>query len=402
MDLRSARLYWEDSYLREFQADVIGREEGGLRLYLNRTAFYPESGGQPSDTGWINGVPVRRVFEEGERIAHLLEAPVPEDRVKGRIDWERRFDHMQQHSGQHLLSAVFLDLYGAPTVGFHLGAEVSTIDLALSSLSWRQAVRAEERANEVVVQNLPIRIEWDEAGATAELRRPVERPGPLRIVTIEGVDRVACGGTHVRATGEIGPIFVRKLDRAHGGVRVEFVCGLRAIRRARADHDALAAVARTLSVSLDRAPELVATQARMLEEAEKARRKLALELAERRGRELYAATAPAESEMRCHVERFRGKLDEELRAVAQGFCSGSRAVFLAIGSEPPALLLAVSPDGGWDAGRLLGEALAHVGGRGGGSARIAQGGAPDAAALEQAVARLAQVIPALAGALGRR
>lgn len=400
MDLKTTRLYWEDSYLEEFEASVIARDAGGLRLYLDRTVFYPESGGQPCDTGWINGVPVREVVEEGESIAHVVELPVLGDRVRGRIAWERRFDHMQQHSGQHLLSAVLLDLYGAPTVGFHMGDEVSTIDLGISSLSWQQAVRAEQRANEIVVRNLPIRAVWEEAGSLAGLRRPVDREGPVRIVSIEGVDRAACGGTHVRATGEIGPILLRKLDRAHGGVRVEFVCGLRAVRLARADHDALAAIARTLSTTLDRAPDLVAAQARMLEEAEKARRKLALELAQRRGRELYAATKPDGSGMRCAIERLQGKLDEEIRALAQGFCAGGRAVFLAFAADPPSMLLAVSGDSAWDAGRLLKQALGEVGGRGGGSAQMAQGGAPDAARLEEAVRKLAVAIPPLARVLG--
>lgn len=396
MDLKTARLYWDDSYLEEFQATVVARDTDGRRLYLDRTAFYPDSGGQPCDTGWINGVAVREVIEEGEAIAHVLEAPVPGDRVHGRIAWERRFDHMQQHSGQHLLSAVLLDLYGAPTVGFHMGENVCTIDLGISSLSWEQAVKAEARVNELVVRNLPIRAIWEDAGATESLRRRVEREGPIRVVIIEGVDRVACGGTHVRATGEIGPILVRKLDRAHGGVRVEFVCGLRAIRRARADHDALTAVARVLSTSLDRAPELVAAQARALEEAEKARRKLALELAEKRGRDLYASTPPAAGGVRCAIHRVAGKLDEETRALARGFCSGSRAVFLAIGNEPPALLLAVSDDTGLNAGERLRQALADAGGRGGGSVTLAQGGAPDAESLRQAVRRLRELVPPLA------
>ncbi|MCS7314481.1 MAG: DHHA1 domain-containing protein [Bryobacterales bacterium] len=399
MDLKTARLYWEDSYLREFEANVVARERDGMCLYLDATAFYPESGGQPCDTGWINEVAVREVRDEGGLIAHLLEAPVLADRVRGRIAWDRRFDHMQQHSGQHLLSAVLLELYRAPTVGFHIGAEVSTIDLGVGWLGWEQAVLAERRVNELVVRNLPIHATWQDAGEASPLRRAAAREGPIRVVTIEGVDRAACGGTHVRMTGEIGPILIRKLDRAHGGVRLEFVCGLRAVRRARADHDALVAIARLLSTSLDRAAELVAAQARMLEEAEKSRRKLALELAERRGRELYEAATPSGSGFRCAVQRLQGCLGEETRALAQGFCSGGRAVFLAVASQPPALLLAVSGDSGWHAGQLLREALAQAGGKGGGSAQMAQGGSPDAAGLEQAVRRLAEALPPLAEAL---
>jgi len=393
VDLRTARLYWEDSYRTEFEARVLERDATGLRLYLDRTAFYPESGGQPCDTGWINDVAVREVVEEGERIAHVLEMPVTEERVRGRIRWERRFDHMQQHSGQHLLSAVVLDLFGAPTVGFHLGAEVSTIDLGVASLGREQIVRAEERANELVFRNLPIRARWEDAGEASELRRAVDRGGPIRIVTIEGVDRAACGGTHVRATGEIGPILIRKLDRAHKGVRLEFVCGLRAVRRARSDFEALTAIARTLSTGLDRAAEQAAAQARALEESEKTRRKLALELALRRGRELYETTPAGPDGTRCVIRRqASGKADEELRALAQGFTERAGAVFLAVFEDPPSLLLAVSESGGWDAGAAVREALGAVGGRGGGSARMAQGSAPDRQALQEAAARLARTI----------
>lgn len=403
MDLSTARLYWDDSYLTEFEARVVERDASGLRLYLDRTAFYPESGGQPCDTGWINGVAVREVVEEGERIAHLLEAPVTDERVRGRICWERRFDHMQQHSGQHLLSAILLDLFGAPTVGFHLGAEVSTIDLGAPSLGREQIVRAEERANELVFRNLPIHAHWEDSGEASDLRRAVEREGPIRIVTIEGVDRAACGGTHVRTTGEIGPILIRKLDRAHKGVRLEFVCGLRAIRRARSDFETLAAIARTLSTGLDRAADHVAAQARALEESEKARRKLALELAVRNGRELYEAAEAGAQGVRCLVRRLeRGKADEELRALAQGFTERPGAALLAVFEESCSLLLALSEDSEWDAGQLVKQALGAVGGRGGGSARMAQGSAPDRAALEQALAQLAMVIPLLAGALGGR
>jgi len=397
VDLRTARLYWEDSYRTEFEARVLERDATGLRLYLDRTAFYPESGGQPCDTGWINDVAVREVVEEGELIAHVLEMPVTEERVRGRIRWERRFDHMQQHSGQHLLSAVVLDLFGAPTVGFHLGAEVSTIDLGVASLGREQIVRAEERANELVFRNLPIRARWEDAGEASELRRAVDRGGPIRIVTIEGVDRAACGGTHVRATGEIGPILIRKLDRAHKGVRLEFVCGLRAVRRARSDFEALTAIARTLSTGLDRAAEQAAAQARALEESEKTRRKLALELALRRGRELYEATPAGPDGTRCVIRRqASGKADEELRALAQGFTERAGAVFLAVFEDPPSLLLAVSESGGWDAGAAVREALGAVGGRGGGSARMAQGSAPDRQALQEAAARLARTIAPLA------
>lgn len=388
MDLKTARLYYEDSYQVEFRAQVVEAAEGGRRLYLDRTAFYPNSGGQPHDTGWIEGIPVQGVIEEGERIAHLVEAPVAAREIVGRIDWERRFDHMQQHTGQHLLSAVLLDLYGAPTVGFHMGAEISTIDLGIASLHPDQILRAEERANQLVFRNLPVRIHWEEAGAEP-LRRAAPREGLLRVVTIEGVDRTACGGTHVRATGEIGAILIRKVDRAHGGIRLEFLCGMRAVRRARTDYEALERIARTLSASHQDAPRLVAEQVEALQKAEKARRKLATELAERRGRELYDAARPDDAGRRWALQRIAaGELDEELRTLARAFTARPGAVCLIAVEQPPALLVALSQDLGCHAGALLKEILAEKGGRGGGGATLGQGSAPDRAALETALRRL--------------
>jgi len=387
--LTAERLYHHDSYLTEFSARVVERGAGGQRLYLDRTAFYPASGGQPHDAGWIAGAPVIEVVEEEERIAHLTAAPVEDTEVACRIDWARRFDHMQQHTGQHVLSGVLVELYGIPTVGFHLGA-AATIDLAAASLEPAQLTAAEDRANAVVFENRAVTVSLEEAASSAlDLRKPSERQGTLRIISIEGLDRSACGGTHVRATGEVGPIVVRRLERAHGGVRLEFLCGWRALRRARADFETLTRAARPLSASLEEIPALVEAQSASLQAAEKARRKLAAELAGFRGRELYAATAPESSGLRRVLQRLpKGSIDEELRAMAQSFTAQPGAVFVSAIEEPPAVLLAASKDSGVNAGEALKAALARVGGRGGGSARIAQGSAPSREALERVLDEL--------------
>ena len=393
--MTTERLYYRDSYLREFTARVVERASEGRRLYLDRTAFYPASGGQPHDLGWIAGAPVleviEEVIEEDERIAHLTAEPVEGGEVACRLDWARRFDHMQQHSGQHVLSAVLVELYGLQTVGFHLGADVSSIDLAASTLAPRQIAAAEARANEVVFENRPVTVSFEEASAELDLRKSSQRQGTLRIVSIEGLDRSACGGTHVRATGEIGGILIRRLDRAHGGVRMEFLCGGRALRRARADFQALSGVAAAFSAPLEEAAALVEAQSRELQALERNRRKLATELAGFRGRELYAATPADASGLRRVLKRLaKGAIDEELRATAQAFTGQSRAVFLAVVEDPPALLLAVSKDAGLDAGQALKAALAAVGGRGGGGPTLAQGSAPSWEALEQVLGTLLQ------------
>jgi alanyl-tRNA synthetase len=391
------RLYYTDSYLREFHARVTGRSGDGRRIYLDRTAFYPTSGGQPHDTGVIAGVPLVDVEDEGGRIAHVVSTPLPENEggeVDCRIDWERRFDHMQQHSGQHLLSAVFVERFGIPTVSFHLGQESSTVDLDTPALEPLRVLEAERRANQAVFENRPLAVSFQDAAETRDLRKPSEREGTLRIVSIDGLDRSACGGTHVARTGEIGPILLRKLERIRNTVRIEFLCGGRAVGRARADFDALSRVAQMVSGSFDETPDLVAAQFEAARDADKLRRKLEADLAQYRGRELYAATAPDEAGVRRVVQRLPSGSSskmEELRAIAQSVTAQPKAVFIAVldsTAEPPAVLLAVSADGGIDAGKVLKAALTQAGGRGGGNPRLAQGSLPNREALEQVLGAL--------------
>jgi len=385
----AARLYYQDAYLRQFTARVVERFAGGCRLRLDRTAFYPTSGGQPHDTGTIAGVPVLDVIEEEDEVVHVTGEPVLETEVECSINWPRRFDHMQQHTGQHLLSAVLHGMFGWNTVGFHLGAAASTIDLDTGQASPEQLQAAELRANELVFENRPVTISFEAAAEAQGLRKALDREGLLRVVTIEGLDRSACGGTHVRTTAEIGPVLIRKCERVRSNVRLEFLCGLRAVRRARADFEALSRIALGLSASLDEAPALVESQRRALIASEKALAKARVELARRRGVELYQTAAAEAGGMRRHVHRVaEGDLDEEVRALAQGFTSGARAVFVAVSENPPSVLLAASADSGLHAGQILKEALAAAGGRGGGNAQLAQGSVPGAAELERVLANL--------------
>ena len=386
------RLYYRDSYLKEFRARVTERDAEGRRLYLDRTAFYPASGGQPHDTGFLAGIPVVDVVDEGNRIAHITAGPVSGVDVEGSLDWERRFDHMQQHSGQHLLSGVLVRQFGFPTVSFHLGEEISTIELERASLDTKMVAEIERQANRIVTENRTVAISFQEASAADGLRRASEREGLLRIVEIEGLDRSACGGTHVRATGEVGPILLRRLERIRGNVRIEFVCGMRAVRRARADFDAISAAARALSATLDETPALVSSQIEALRSAEKDRRKLAGELARFRGRELYGATSPDSGGFRRAVQTLpSGSIGDELRGFAQGFTSGPRAVLLVAIRNTPAVLFAVSQDSGLHAGDTLRRVLARHGGRGGGAGMVAQGSVPTVEALDALCRELSEI-----------
>lgn len=382
------RLYYGDSYLREFHARVLDRADGGTTVYLDRTAFYPSSGGQPHDIGSINGAAVVDVVDEGGRIAHRTLTAVDADDADCVVDWPRRLDHMQQHSGQHLLSAVFIEQFGIETVSFHLGDEISTIDLETPAIDVTKVIAAERRANEAVCENRPIRVTYEEAGAVGDLRKPSERGGTLRIVSIQGLDRIACGGTHVRLTGEIGPILIRRLEKIRNNVRVEFLCGGRAVRRARADYDTLARIAQTFSTSVDEAAQVAAAQFEAVREADRSRRKLEGGLARYQGRELYDATASDANGVRRVVRRLpKGTLDE-LRLLAQSFTTQPKAVFIAAIEQPASVLLGTSADSGIDAGKSLQPLLAQAGGRGGGNARMAQGSLPDKEALERVIRAL--------------
>nr|PZN91005.1 MAG: hypothetical protein DIU52_04715 [bacterium] len=385
------RLYYDDAYLRAFDAHVAEVSADGRRVYLDRTAFYPTSGGQPHDTGELAGVRVVDVVDEGDRIAHVLAEPValaPGARVEGRIDWERRFDHMQQHTGQHLLSAVFAELYGFETVSVHFGAESSTIDLATATLAAGQIEAAEARANALVWEDRAVAVSYEHAAEAAGLRKRPDREGPLRIVSIDGVDRSACGGTHVRGTAEIGPVLIRGVERVRGNARVAFVCGGRALRRAREDHALLTRLALDFSARPEEVPALV-TGLRERERALRAAlRRAEEELAGFRARALYERTEPAEDGVRRAVERHPAGGLDELRALANAFIALPKAVLVAAVDEPPALLLAASEDSGINAGAALRAALAEVGGRGGGSPRVAQGSVPDRASLEQVIRKL--------------
>ncbi|HEY1760123.1 MAG TPA: alanyl-tRNA editing protein [Bryobacteraceae bacterium] len=378
------RLYYSDSYLSEFRARIVSTDPAGLRVYLDRTAFYPTSGGQPFDIGTLNGVRVVDVADEDGRVVHVLAAPVaPEElegrEIEGRVDWARRFDHMQQHTGQHLLSAVFEELFAAPTLSFHMGVESSTIDIGVPSLDLDRAASVEDRCAEIVAQARPVAVTYEDAASVSGLRKESQRTGTLRIVSIADLDRSACGGTHVSSTAEIGAVLIRKLEKVRGNVRVEFVCGRRALLSARRDFRLLSEISRELSAPFERAPELIAAQTARLKSLEKSSQRLATELATREGRELHAATSPDADGLRRVTHR--GPIDDAMRARAQAFTAAGSAVFLAICEDPPSLLLAASSDSGIHAGNRLKAALGAAGGRGGGNQTLAQGSVPSAEAL---------------------
>jgi alanyl-tRNA synthetase len=384
----TTRLYYTDSYLTDFDARVVERSDDGRRIYLDRTAFYPTSGGQPFDMGTLGAAAVLDVIDEGDRIAHVLSTPLDGDSASGHVDWERRFDHMQQHSGQHLLSAVFADRFGLATVSVHFGRDICTLDLDVTSLDRGRLAEAEAYANALVFENRALSVSFEDAATATGLRKAPDRSGTLRIVTIDGIDRSACGGTHVRATGEIGPILVTGVDRIRDSTRVEFLCGHRALRRARADVDAMAGVAQAFSAAPAEVPALAQAQAERLRNADATIKKLTGELATYRARARYDAATPDASGVRRIVERRASGSLDDLRPIAQAMTELPKAIFIGVVEAPPVVLVAASDDSGFDAGRALKSALAAAGGRGGGSARMAQGTVPTPELLARVVESL--------------
>jgi alanyl-tRNA synthetase len=295
---------------------------------------------------------------------------------------------MQQHTGQHLLSAILAELVGCQTVGVHFGRESSTLDLETGTLTLDQVDRVEERVNEVVVQNRPVELSFEDAGSAAGLRKPSDRSGTLRIVSIRDIDRSACGGTHVRATGEIGLISIRKIERVRKAIRIEFLCGARTSRRARADHRLLTHLAAEFSATADDLPRLIEAQKGELKEAQSARREMQSALDLYRARELYGKATPDATGIRRAVVMDSSEPLEGLRGLAQAFATLPMAIFVGGVCSPPAVVLAASADARVDAAGVLKGLLASVGGRGGGSATLAQGVLPGRSQLEAVIASI--------------
>jgi alanyl-tRNA synthetase len=396
------RLYYTDAYLREFDARIvrIGRRDGRTLITLDRTAFYPTSGGQPFDTGALGGIPVVDVIDEEDgSISHAIEEPESLQRsallvdqpVHGAIDWVRRFDHMQQHTGQHVLSAAFDRVAGVRTVSFHLGAASATIDLA-REVSPAEIAAGEDEANRVVWDDHAVTIRFVSADEAARLplRKEPARGGTLRLVDVDAVDLSACGGTHVSRTGAIGIIAVASSERFKGGQRIEFLCGGRALGRFRTLRDTVASAGRLLSTG---AGDLPATIERLQTEGREHRRVvsgLQEELARYRAEDL-ASTAEAirlkaDTDTAAPVRFVARAIDADANALKTLATAVTRKpgylVALVSTGRPALVVLSRSVDVPVAANTVLATLLTRFGGRGGGKADVAQGGGLDGNADE--------------------
>ena len=357
---------------------------GQFRVLLDRTAFYPTSGGQPHDTGRLGEAAVVDVLDGVDgAIVHVTDRALQPGLVHGSIDWVRRFDHMQQHTGQHLLSAAFIELFKCQTVSFHLGGESSTIDLAAASLSAGQAEAAERLTNQIIFEDRAVEAQFGtrEELAASGVRKEVDREGVLRAVRVEMFDLQPCGGTHVARTGQVGLVLLRKMDRQKQNWRVEFVCGGRAMRAARGDYAALVEAARLLTCGQ---PEVPTMLGKALEERKQAQRSRQILLETLAGYEAQELLRGAEAgATRVVVRVFDDEEPVYLRVVATRLAAEPGVQALLATRAGGHVVFAQSPGLATDMNALLREALTAAGGKGGGTRDFAQGSLPDPARLPE-------------------
>lgn len=401
------RLYWKHPELNTFTAKMMQTrpcvEKEGVcdrsgilvKVWLDQTLFYPEGGGQPYDKGFLkaNGLgaalPVTKVLEEDGDTVHYVCSPPDEldgllalkgHEICGEIDWGRRFDHMQQHTGQHILSPAFLRVLGANTTGFHMSQDYASIDLDVSEINQAQVQEVEQMANEVVFRNLPVKaVDYAPCDLPSTVRRRLPKEtATIRVIEIGDFDACACGGTHVGSTGQVGLIKICEMARAHGGVRVVFRCGGRALADYQQKHESVWACARLLSVPVESVDSGVQSLLAKLEEREqevKRQQRLIVKL------ETDVLSQEATEADGVFVKGFAGRTAEELRSLAKEVATGSGQPVILFSREPQFCAAIASSADSFDA-RTAAKTLADAfGARGGGNHCLAQVGSREALAL---------------------
>ncbi|WP_270181387.1 alanyl-tRNA editing protein [Alkalihalobacillus sp. CinArs1] len=375
------KYYYEDPYIRTFESTVEKEQtdENGHYVVLTSTAFYPTGGGQPHDMGTIDGVVVKNVEEVDGEVRHYLESPLSgQEKVRGEVDWNRRFDHMQQHAGQHILSAAFEDLFGYKTISFHLGKDTCTIDLDISNLVEEEAKRAEDYANNVILTNKKIVAKWvapDEA-KQFPLRKQLSVTENIRLVMIPDVDYSGCGGTHPASTGEVGGISILKWEKQKKLVRVTFVCGKRIIDELYQKQKVMEKLTKTLSVPQENVAEAAQRLVQQTKEQEKAMDDLREKLLAFEAEALVNSPLPVGdyNVVQLITNEYGMK---ELQKLAKMMLNENSSVIVLLVSEVGEKIQIVcgrGADVNLDMNLVLKEVLPVINGKGGGKKDFAQGG----------------------------
>ncbi|NMD68966.1 alanyl-tRNA editing protein [Bacillus sp. DNRA2] len=375
------KLYYEDPYRKSFSAKILRQaqdDDGQWYVILNQTAFYPTGGGQPHDTGTLNEIKVTNVEEINGEIRHYIESPLVNENseLHGNIDWPRRFDHMQQHAGQHILSAAFEELFVFPTISFHLGAEVLTIDLETDQLTEEQAQQAEQRANEIILENRPIQPTWvsPEQAAKYPLRKQLSVTEDIRLVIIPDYDYNGCGGTHPSSTGQVGSLKILDWERQKKKIRVQFVCGNRVLSQLYQKQKVLKSLGPLLN-----APEadMVKATQKLLDgakEKDKALEEAREALLQYEALELIQGALP---ERKVSYKIFQNRTIQELQKLGRAISAqapDNMAILISESPEKMQLVCARGENVQISMKKLISELLPQINGKGGGNDHLAQGG----------------------------
>jgi alanyl-tRNA synthetase len=399
------RLYYDDSFLQNFTARVlsctpvspVSTPSGTVAAWevlLDQTALYPSSGGQPHDLGRLGDSQILEVRDDGDEIVHIVDQELRSGAVNGCIDWPRRFDHMQQHTGQHLLSAIFQERFGLPTVSFHLGSDLCTIDLRGPEPTPDVLRGAQRAANAAVFEDRPVNVRYGTADQLAQrgVRKEVDRKGILRAIEIEAVDLQPCGGTHVRSTGQIGLVLVRRCAKIRQDWRVEFVCGGRADRTATADFHLLRNIADRLTCSPEDAPAAIEKASAERDERGKSLHFALEQLAEARAKLLVFATPPSSDGLRCIATLLQNENPDLLLPLATELAKNEKTVALLIHEPTGQLVFSQSMAAAADLSAVLKQVLASVPGKGGGTRDFVRAKLTDGSRSSAALALATQLV----------
>ena len=390
------RLYYKDPYLKEFKGKILEktRIDGKPAIVLDNTCFYPTSGGQPNDLGYIQNMPIVDVIEDKEKIIHILKEDIEEkceDTIIGKIDWKRRFDHMQQHSGQHILSAAFEKLWDADTVSFNLGDEICSIDIMKDNITSEEIKKVEELANDIVLKNMPIEVYFVEREKVGKLnlRKLPPQKGKIRIVEVKDFDVCACCGTHCRTTGEIGLIKILKWENRGAKIRIDFLCGKRSLKDYFWKNELIRNISNKLTIKDSELGEVVE---RMLEEKKDTRKKLREykeKLQAHEANKLINESILDDNGVKIMKKVFEQKSFQEVRELVQKSINLDDSIVIFAGiknkGEGAKILFACSKTLKYDINKLIREAGKFIEGRGGGAPNFAQAGGKNVEGIENAL-----------------
>ena len=389
------RLYYQDSYLKEFKAKVLRKLkiDNQPAVVLDETAFYPTSGGQPYDKGFIQDIPVIEVVEEGDEIIHILKEELKEkinSEVVGKIDWKRRFDHMQQHLGQHILSGALMEIWGAETVSFHLGEEVCTLDIAKERLTEGEVKEAEECTNEIILKNRPVKcyfVEGEEEIKRLNLRKIPEKTGKIRIIEVEDFDLSACGGTHCRAAGEVGLIKITKWEKRGEKTRLEFICGRRAWEDYFWKNELIKNISNKLTIKDSELGEAIDRILVERKEIGKELKEYKEKLQEYEAKKMIDECSLRDDRIKVINKVFEEENFQEVRELIQKIINLDESVVVLFGVKKGGakILFACSRALKYDMNGLTREAAKFIEGQGGGAPNFAQAGGKKVEGIEDAL-----------------